>query len=177
MPHTIRLRGPWNFQPLARVILLADGSERRDESILPTGGVIVLPADWGGLLGAGFHGLVRFTRRFARPTGLDDRTRVWLIIEDVDWQARVTLNGHTLGQNQLKDSPPRPLALSPAPTCLPCPVRFDITALLAERNELALEILLPALAAGVPPLARPGREHLPGGPIGLVRLAIEEATG
>ncbi|HEX5103113.1 MAG TPA: hypothetical protein VFV87_04850, partial [Pirellulaceae bacterium] len=79
------------------------------------------------------------------------------------------------------DSPPLSLSLSLAlaPT-LPCqagPARFDITALLAPRNELTLDVLLPDIAPGTPPLVRPGREHLPGGPIGLVQLQIEESAG
>jgi hypothetical protein len=177
--HTIRLRGPWEYQPLARATLLADGSVSLDERDLPAGGTIALPADWGETLGNDFRGLVRFTRRFAQPTGLDAATRVWLVIEDVDWQGTVTLNGHWLGQVQLAQ-PFRAPCLPVSPSLLPslpsptsCPARFDITSLLQPRNELTIDVLLPAAGAGTAPLARPGRETLPGGLIGLVRLEIE----
>jgi len=178
MPHTIRLRGPWEYQPLARATLRADGSVSWDDRGLPPGGSIALPADWGGVLGNDFRGLARFTRRFAQPTGLDAATRVWLVIENVDWQAAVALNGQPLGHVQLAQTPPACLSLAPSLRSslsppIACPARFDITALLQPRNELTIDILLPGVAAGAPPLVRPGREDLTGGLIGLVRLEIE----
>ena len=176
--HAIRLRGPWDCQPLARVTLLADGSLREDRSALPSGGTAVLPDDWAAALGADFRGLVRFTRRFAQPTGLTAATRVWLAIDDVDWQARLALNGHDLGCIQLAGSTPSPLLLAaPSPgLAVVCPARFDITSLLQPRNELVIEVLLPAVEAGAARFSRPRREGQPGGLIGLVRLEIEEAT-
>ena len=178
MPHTIRLRGPWEYQPLARATLRADGSVSRDDTDLPSGGTIVMPGDWGAPLGGDFRGLVRFTRRFAQPTGLDAATHVWLVIENVDWQAAVALNGQPLGHVQLARTPPVCLSLAPSlpPSASPpivCPARFEIAARLRPRNVLTIDVLLPEVAAGAPPLARPGREDLPGGLIGLVRLEIE----
>jgi hypothetical protein len=158
-----------------------------DDRDLPPGGMIVMPADWSGVLGGDFRGLVRFTRRFAQPTGLDGNTRVWLVVENVDWQAAVSLNGHPVGHTQHAGTSPTPcllvplspsLPLSPSPPlslCSPCPARFDITALLQPRNELTIDVLLPEIAAGCLPLSRPGRENLAGGLIGLVRLEIETA--
>jgi hypothetical protein len=188
MAHSIRLRGPWDYQPLARAELQADGSIRFDDRDLPAGGTMALPADWGAALGQDFRGLVRFTRRFTQPTGLDETTRVWLVIDNIDWQATVTLNGTFLGCVQLAKTPPSarllvspspPLPLSPSllpsvsSPALPCPARFDITAHHAPRNALTIDVLLPGSGVGAPPLARPGRENLAGGLIGLVRLEIE----
>jgi hypothetical protein len=147
-----------------------------------------MPADWGASVGANFRGLVRFTRRFAQPTGLDEISRVWLVLESVDWQAAVSLNGTTLGCVQLANSPTTPcllvspslvlplsppLPLSLSSPALPCPARFDIMRILAPRNELTIDVLLPAVDPGTPPLVRPGRENQPGGLIGLVKLEIE----
>lgn len=158
MPHTIRLRGPWEYEPLPR------GLSRDDRE--PPRGTVAMPGDWGGILGADFRGQVRFTRRFARPTGLDAETRVWLVIEEVDWQAAVALNGQSLGEVRFSGAPAEA-------DVVPCPARFDITTLLLLRNELTIDVLLPEVAAGAPPLARPGREGQPGGLIGLVSLEIE----
>jgi hypothetical protein len=158
MPHTIRLRGPWEYEPLAR------GS--RDDRELPPGGTMAMPGDWGAVLGAAFRGQVRFTRRFAQPTGLDASSRIWLVIEEVDWQAVVALNGQSLGEVRFSGAPAEA-------DVVPCPARFDITTLLLPRNELTIDVLLPEVAAGAPPLARPGREGQPGGLIGLVSLEIE----
>jgi hypothetical protein len=136
----------------------------------------MLPDDWARALGVEFRGRVRFTRRLAQPTGLTPGTRVWLAIDDVDWQALVALNGHALGCIQLAGSTPSAALLGSSSPRLPvsiCPVRFDITSLLQPRNELVVEILLPALETGAPPFSRPGRETQPGGLIGLVRLEIE----
>ena len=69
--HVIRLRGPWEYCPLARTVMLADGSRRRETDDLPAAGRIIMPADWGATLGADFHGRVSYLRRFGRPTGLD----------------------------------------------------------------------------------------------------------
>lgn len=168
MPHTIRLRGPWEYQPLTCATLLADGGVQMLDRDLPAGGTLELPADWGAILGDDFRGLVRFTRRFAQPTGLDKNSRVWLVIEEVDWLGTVALNGAALGMVRFSAAP-----ATDGVSDLACPARFDITALLQPRNELTIDVLLPAFAAGALPLSRPGREGLPGGLIGLVRLEIE----
>src|SRR5262245_16569533 len=98
MPHRIRLRGPWSYQPLCRLIPLESGCFRETRENLPPAGTLHLPADWGGVLGAAFQGTVRFTRPFAKPTGLDSASRVWLVIDDVDWQASTVLNDRLCGE-------------------------------------------------------------------------------
>ena len=59
-------------------------------------------------------GLVRYLRRFHRPTGLEGGARVWLVVEA---SAEIALNDTALGAS---------------------PGRFDVTELLAHRNTLVV---------------------------------------
>lgn len=154
--HTIRLRGPWEYTPLARTTLLADGSRRVDPGPLPPPGQITMPADWGATLGADFRGRVAYRRRFGRPTGLTSEDRVDLVITRVDAFGSVQLNGLALGE--IADGAGA--------------WRCDVTARLAARNELVVEVELPRVAPGGRPLNRADRDALPGGLIGDVRLEI-----
>ena len=69
-PHRIRLRGPWDCEPLAR---LAPGAS---DGALPPPGRMTLPCRWaeGGL--TDFAGRVRFRRRFGYPGRIDAHERV-----------------------------------------------------------------------------------------------------
>lgn len=165
MPHSIRLRGPWEYQPLVRFAPLASGHLHQTTEDLPAGGTAHLPADWGDLLGSDYQGVVRFTRRFHRPTGLDAASRVWLVIDDVDWHADVAVNEQTLGSAVCR--------LAAEPAAMRCPRRFDIRAGLLPENLLSLTVSSPQLSGDSVPLPRPGREGQPGGVIGLVVLEIE----
>ena len=71
---------------------------------------------------------LRCTRRFHCPTGLDDSSRVWLVIDDLNAAAEVTLN----------DQPLQPIVLPPATA-----VRYDITAALKPGNLLAIRLTSP----------------------------------
>jgi hypothetical protein len=155
-PHVIRLRGPWDFEPLARVSIAADGGRQENANNLPPAGRVHLPADWGLSLGADFRGRVRYLRRFGLPTNLEPDDCVSLVIEGVDYFGTVLLNGVRLGE------------LSGYAVAAP----FDVRELLAPRNLLLLDVELPSYAAGAKAPERPGRESLPGGPIGEVRLEI-----
>jgi hypothetical protein len=166
MPHVIRLRGPWDYEPLARFVTQADGSTSMTNKKLPPSGVIDLPADWASVFGADFQGRVRFTRRFHRPTGLEASSRVRLVIDDIDWQADVALNDSVLGAVIYSQS-----VESPNPQR--CPARFDITTLLSPQNRLSIVVTSPTLDADNILLPRPGRVGHPGGLIGLVRLEID----
>ena len=109
-----------------------------------------MPADWSESLGADFRGLVRYTRRFTCPTGLEPATRVVLVIEAVNRSGRVSLDDRSLGE------------ISDATT----PWQCEIGEYLSERHLLRVEVDMPADAvAGC------------GGLIGEVRLEIfdEEA--
>jgi len=150
-PHAIRLRGPWQFEPLARSILASDGQIVELSDDLPPPGRSTVPSDWGATLGTNFRGRVAYRRSF-NPPALDPHERLWLVVEGADAQGTVWLNGVQVGQV---------LGRAGSGT-------FDITRLVGPRNEIVLEIDLSADDA--PP--RPGREHLPGGPIGEVRLEV-----
>ena len=148
-PHAMRLAGPWEYE----VLRVDSGAP-----LLPAGRV-KLPADWGETLGQDFRGLVRYVRRFNRPTNLDPHERVWLVIERVDARGRALLNNEPLGE---------------IPSCERS-VEFDLTSRLQLHNALVVEVECPAETAahGLP---RPGREHLPGGITGDVRLEIRSVA-
>jgi len=155
-PHTIRLRGPWHFEPLARSIVTPDGQmvERADN--LPPAGRGSVPSDWEGCVGRDFRGRVRYRRSFNPPGTLDSHERLWLVVEGVDAQGVISLNGIRLG----------------AVTGYSIWASFDVTKLVGPRNEVALEVELPASADRSAGPLRPGREQLPGGPIGELRLEV-----
>jgi hypothetical protein len=155
--HVIRLRGPWEYEPLARVWVGAGGARREDRDSLPSAGRGQLPADWGLTLGADFRGRVRYSRRFGLPTNLEPHEQVWLVAEGVDYSGTLELNGTALGEVTGYIGPP---------------AEFNITRILSERNVLVFEIELANYEPGATVPHRPGREHLPGGPIGEVRLEI-----
>ena len=152
MPHRIRLRGPWQYEPLLGYRQLAGGQVESQTSDLPPAGRITMPADWSGTLGADFRGQVRYTRRFTCPTGLQPRTRVVLVIESVNHSATVSLDGRSLGE--IADAN--------------MPWQCDIREFLSERHLLSVDVDMPADGgAGC------------GGLVGEVRLEIfdEEELG
>lgn len=156
-PHIIRLRGPWDYEPLSRTRLLPDGTIREEGAgELPPAGRIQMPADWAETLGAEFRGRVRYTRRFGCPSGLATNDLIELVIVQVDALGAVHLNG-------------RPLVGIPAGQLN---TRVDITRRLQPRNELHVEVELPDVDPAAPTLPRPGRGDRPGGLIGEVRLEI-----
>ena len=112
-PHRIRLRGPWECEPL----------ERRPPDALPPPRRMTLPCRWadGGL--ADFTGRVRFRRRFGYPGQIDDWERVWLTFEGASDRATVRLNGADLGEHAGDG-----------------PFEFDVTRLLRPRNELIVDV-------------------------------------
>ena len=113
-PHRIRLRGPWECEPLQR-----RGSD--SEQILPPPRRMTMPCRWseGGL--AHFTGRVRFRRSFGYPGRIDAHERVWLTFEGVADEAEIRLNDSPLGQ-------------------IIGPAEFDVTRLLRPRNEMVLEV-------------------------------------
>ncbi len=157
-PHVIRLRGPWECQPLARYSLAPDGTVVETASDLAGASREKLPADWADTLGHDFRGRVRYTRRFNRPTNLAAGERVWLVVEGVDARGRLALDGQDLGAND-------GYAL---------PAENDITALLQPSSVLTVDVELPPTGSGQNPVIRPGRESLAGGLIGEVRLEIRK---
>ncbi|HEY1785638.1 MAG TPA: hypothetical protein VGG30_08825 [Pirellulales bacterium] len=154
-PHVIRLRGPWQYEPLLQWQLDAEGTIRAVEP-LPPPGRMVMPGDWAQSLGRDFRGRVRFVRGFGRPTRLEPDEQVWLVCDGVDLSGLATLNGEALGEV----------------AGFRTPARFDVTGLLKERNELTIDVELPPLAYADEQQLRPDRAGLAGGVIGEVRLEI-----
>ncbi len=141
-PHPIRLHGPWDYEVLS------------GETAGAKSGRVKLPCDWGASLGREFRGCVRYRRTFRSPSGLEPHEHVWLVCEGADARAEVQLNGQPVGHI-------RGYALRSD---------FEITGLIREHNELLLDVNMPA--ESVAASLRPGREQLPGGPIGEVRLEV-----
>lgn len=111
-PHRIRLRGPWDCQPL---------ESQAGGKAAPLR--MTLPCRWrdGGL--GEFAGRVRFTRRFGFPGRIDPDERVWLVFEGIAGTADVVLNGTPLGRHASDE-----------------PFEFEITGLLSARNQLQVEV-------------------------------------
>lgn len=112
-PHRIRLRGPWQCQPLRR--------DNDAEKALPPPCRMTMPCRWseGGL--PGFRGRVRFSRSFGYPGRIDAQERVWLTFAGLGGAAEVRLNNHFLGH-------------------ICGASEFEATPLLMRRNELVVEI-------------------------------------
>ena len=157
--HVIRLRGPWDYEPLERLTLAADGTIAPANGQLPEPGRITMPSDWGRTLGVDFRGRVRYVRPFGRPTNLGPAERVWLACSGVDLRGVAWLNGQPLG----------PIDGYRAVA------RFDVTERLGERNQLVVEVELPPLTYQDEQKLRPDRAGLPGGIIGEVRLEIDNS--
>lgn len=153
--HAIRLRGPWQLTPLARWSV-ADGRLVAQTQNLPAATETDVPADWSRALGSEFFGQVEYLRRFGLPTNLTADEQVLLVVDRVDWQATITLNGELLGRQTHADGSRR----------------YDITRRLKPRNELRLVVELS------PPVSNSAvREAFEcqgpaGGLVGEVRLEI-----
>jgi hypothetical protein len=120
-PHRIRLRGPWDCEPLDR---LSGGD-------VPSPGRMTLPCRWrdGGL--PDFAGRVRFRRRFGHPGRIDTFERVWLTCAGIETSADVSLNGHVIARG------------------VEGPFAFEVTPLLQVRNELIAEVTGQAESGGL----------------------------
>jgi beta-galactosidase/beta-glucuronidase len=118
-PHRIRLRGPWECEPLARFVTTGDGQRVLETTNLPAPRRMTMPCRWrdGGL--KDFAGRVRFRRHFGYPGRIDENERVWLTFAGIEGAAETWLNGQWLGRQ---------------------PLEFEITGLLRDRNELLVEV-------------------------------------
>jgi hypothetical protein len=118
-PHRIRLRGPWDCEPLRRA-----GATEGAAAPLPAALRMTMPCRWheGGL--SDFAGRVRFTRRFGYPGRIDAGERVWLTFAGVDGSAEVWLNGCPLGRHEGAAGP----------------FEHEVTPLLDTRNRLVVEV-------------------------------------
>ena len=116
-PHRIRLRGPWNCEPIA---------QRGNESAkpLPAACLLTMPCRWCDSLLREFTGRVRFRRAFGYPGRIDVYERVWLTLTGLAGAAEMALNGTPL-TGGVEVGATR---------------EFDVTRLLRSRNELVVEL-------------------------------------
>lgn len=124
-PHRIRLRGPWDCEPLSH-----RGGTTAEK--LPGVTKMPIPGRWNEAGLGDFRGLVRLIRGFGSPRRLDAHERVWLTFGGVERTADVSLNGQPLGRHEGDD-----------------PFEFDITPLLRERNTLVVEVESDTGAGGI----------------------------
>jgi hypothetical protein len=115
-PHRIRLRGPWDYQPLTRTPPTPEP--------LPPAGRMNMPCRWGEGGLKDFTGRVRLMRCFGQPQQIDAHEHVWLTFGGVEGVAEVWLNGQLLGRHEGTAAP----------------FEFEATELLRARNELAVEV-------------------------------------
>jgi hypothetical protein len=110
-PHCIRLRGPWECEPL---VAHADRP--------PPARRITVPLCLGDLGLLEPAGLFRLTRRFGYPGRIDSYEHVWLTLAALMGCAGVALNGQTLTGAGAGD------------------MEFEVTSLLAPHNRLEVII-------------------------------------
>ena len=146
--HSIRLHGPWQAKVVRADTATSDDPHEDQKKFH-------VPNDWGDWLGTEFRGLVAFDRAFGMPTGLEDDQEIWLVIEQVDFHAKVWLN-----RNAAAETPLGELQLGHSP------LRRSVRHLMQARNRLHLEIELPTGAD------RGDRSQCAGGLVGEVRLEI-----
>jgi hypothetical protein len=120
-PHRIRLRGPWQVQPL---------NSAEPGTPLPGPLTMRLPGRLGDTALHGFRGLVRFRRAFGYPGRIDAGERVWLTFAGVEGRAAVDLNGRHLGD-------------------VGGAGEFDVTSLLQQRNVLLVDVQCDSPAGGL----------------------------
>jgi hypothetical protein len=110
-PHRIRLRGPWECEPIAPPGGAAPPARR-----------VTMPSGWIAAGLTEFRGQARFIRRFGYPGRIDDGEHVWLLGDGARGCISVCLNGRLLGDN-------------PSET-----FAFDVTAILSQRNVLEVMV-------------------------------------
>lgn len=128
--HHIKLKGPWDYLPLSRSVGLPVSPE--PDHTLPPGGTVKMPASWQEILGD-FRGIVRFSRKFNRPSNLVDQDTVKLNFDGVYGQAEVQLNQQVIGRIAGASSK------DPYTECTAA-AQFDVSRLLQPNNSLEVTI-------------------------------------
>jgi hypothetical protein len=121
-PHPIRLRGPWECEPLIRAVRRPDGAVQTCVGEVPPPRRLRMPCRWQDGDLADFTGRVRFRRPFGYPGTIDAHERVWLTWTAMPPVSRVALNNEKL----------------PLPTG--DTFAHDITSLLRQRNVLEIVV-------------------------------------
>ena len=101
--HSIRLRGPWQYTPLATTRWTRACQSEETGTEVPCPGTMNIPCDWSNSLGQDFQGKVLFQRHFHKPTGLKDEDNVRIRIEQVNALADVFLNHEAIGTVKAED--------------------------------------------------------------------------
>ncbi len=137
--HRIRLGSQWDFETLSN-------TDRSPDSRIepPSGNSPGHPqrnsqrlkdvSDWTQAAGADYQGRVRLVRWFGRPSGLTPSDRVELVIDSLNTTSTVSLNDRKL-EPMLVDH-----TESSSTTNSKVPVRLDVSAILRDRNQLAIEL-------------------------------------
>jgi len=123
-PHRIRLRGPWECQPLVRFVPDADGHAESLAQPLPPKCRMTMPCRWGEGGLREFAGRARFTRHFGVPRQIDSYEQVWLTLGGVEAVADLWLNDAFLGHCRGSSGP----------------YAIDVTSQLRDRNLLTIEV-------------------------------------
>ena len=113
-PHRIRLRGPWECEPLTRSNA---GALSPPFPVFPPGRLADL-----GL--PGFAGQVCFRRRFGYPGRIDAYERVWLVFDGMSDPITISVNDRKIGVPDRENDG----------------YAVEVTPLLQTRNELLVEI-------------------------------------
>jgi hypothetical protein len=138
--HRIHLKGPWHYEWLGGVqppvpglpavpvggtpVTRSSGRDPARPRRLPGEHRVHMPTTWQSLFGD-TAGTARFRRRFHRPTNLDPDERVFLVFDGIGGRAEIRLNGRQFSSID----------------AAACPAGFDVTALLAPRNELTVDVV------------------------------------
>ncbi|HEV3145185.1 MAG TPA: hypothetical protein VGZ47_14945 [Gemmataceae bacterium] len=123
-PHRIRLRGPWQIEPLAQLVRHGHdvfGFRMHD---LPAARTVNSPALLKDCGLPDFAGVVRYRRHFGLPRKLDEHETVWITCAGVADSCIVWLNAQRLANFA---SPRQPFEI-------------EVTGELQDRNELWLDV-------------------------------------
>jgi hypothetical protein len=129
-PHRIRLRGPWQLEPLAWLVRTAGAPDVWQKTGLPPPRTAIMPATWKDCGLADFAGIVRHRRSFGLPRKLDDYETIWITFTGLADTAEWWLN-----QDQIR-------------SLLPHNSEVNVTGMLRERNELWLDVTCDCNGAG-----------------------------
>jgi beta-galactosidase/beta-glucuronidase len=119
-PHRMHLKGPWDFRWIAQE---SPVNHPRRPEVLLDGQRIKMPAAWQDSFGAA-TGRVEFTRRFQKPTNLDEQEQVHIAFDGLGGSAVIRLNDELIGE--LSD--------------IDATVSFDVTEKLQSTNLLRVEV-------------------------------------
>jgi glycosyl hydrolase family 2 len=111
-PHRIRLRGPWECEPITTP----------SPTPLPAARRVTVLGNMRDFGLAGFSGQVRVVRKFGYPGRIDEHERVWLTCDGLEGRAAIRLNDQLMAKEHSG------------------PFAFDVTQLLRPHNRLEITL-------------------------------------